>query len=98
MVQISYTANGYPHYPKEVAQFMLSLSRAPWCHRWYTANQANKESISTATMIDLCEILTTCSRGERFSDGHWKHVLKGDVIEKVIARAKVLTAQVWTDS
>ena len=90
--QIKYV-NGYPDYPKTVSQFMLSLSSGKWGNTGYQPSQTPQliKSIPTATMVDLRSILTACSRSERFGDGNWISFLHGDVIEKVIDRAKELT-------
>lgn len=86
-------AHGYPAYPKVVSKFMLSLSVGKWGNKAYSPSktQALIKAIETADMLDCRSILTACSRGERFSDGYWISVLKSDVLDKVIARAKILT-------
>ena len=85
--------NGYPAYPNAVSAFMKSLTSEKWGNRAYDPRKTKEqiEHITAADMHVCTSILTACSRGERFSDGHWKRMLEGDTIDKVIARLKELT-------
>ena len=85
--------NGYPAYPKVVSELMKSLSEGKWGNKGYDPRKTKEqiENIDSADMNICTSILTSCSRGERFSDGHWKNVLQSDIFDKVIARAKELT-------
>ena len=87
--------NGYPDYPKAISKFMLSLSQGKWKNANYQPAEIITliESLDVADMLDCRSILTACSRGERFSDGHWKNVLNGNLIDRVIGRAKTLTQE-----
>ena len=82
---------GYPVYPEPIKQFFLH-----YLTRWQNTSYNPKESgerikqIESASLIDLCSILTLFMRSERFSDGAWIEILKSDNIERVIARAKTL--------
>ena len=83
---------GYPAYPEKISEFMSYLSGLCWNNPAYDPGNvpALTESVSEATYIDLCSILTAVHRGERFCDGHWITQLKGDTVDKVIDRARSL--------
>jgi len=91
--QIEYK-DGYPSYPREVASLMHSLAQGKWENKAYDPRKTQEqiENIDTADLHVCTSILTSCSRRERFVDGHWKQVLQGDTLDKVIARLKVLKA------
>ena len=84
--------DGYPVHCAEVSEFMLSLSGRMWGNKQYSSQKVSNliDGLETATLLDCKSIFTNCSRGERFAPGHWLVVLKGDLIDRVIARVKEL--------
>ena len=85
--------NGYPAYPKVISELMKSLSEGKWGNKAYDPRKTKEqiENIESADLHVCTSILTSCSRGERFSDGHWKRVIQGDTLDRVIARLKEIT-------
>ncbi|MEM9775456.1 MAG: DUF6508 domain-containing protein [Chloroflexota bacterium] len=87
------TQQGYPSYPMEIRSFMLSLTDSKWGNKAYDPRKTQEflDNIESADMFACTSIMTSYSRGERFSDGLWKSVLDSDSFDKVFTRMKQLT-------
>lgn len=84
---------GHHIYPDVISKFMFSLSSPPWQITDYDPLLVDDilAEINSASAVNLCNVLTSASRGERFCSGHWLDILAGDVIPLVITRAYELT-------
>src|SRR5271154_6011387 len=66
----------WPEYPKPVSDFFSAAGRDPWNNYNYTPRDAgamvrNLAPYTHASLDEIRTMLTWCTRGERFCDGHW---------------------------
>jgi hypothetical protein len=85
----------YPTYADDVRAFFRLVSKPQWL-RWEYRNKrthelvADIEKIYSASLEEVCLVLTACSRPERFFDGHREIMLEHGVVQAALRRLAVL--------
>ena len=87
----------YPKYDPLVEEFFSHVSSDGWLDYEYDPDQAYKmlhdeQAVKDASIQQIQSMLTFCVRGERFSDGHWGHVIEKGYIRRLLERLIELTA------
>jgi hypothetical protein len=87
----------YPVYCEDVLEFFLLAGQPWWSDFEYEPRAAYRmlyddRFIETCTLDHIRTMLTYCVRGERFSDGHWEHVLQQGRIVALLNRLAALRA------
>ena len=85
----------YPVYDEDVMAFFRLTGQGVWSDYQYEPRTAGEmlysdAVIAAATIQQIKTMLTYCVRGERFSDGHWAHVLKTGRIQALLHRLAAL--------
>lgn len=85
----------YPAYAPEVNAFFGEVAAGGWLDVNYDPNQAaallgDVGAVAAATWDQLRQMLTYCTRGERFADGHWATLLENGSVLRLLARLQVL--------
>lgn len=85
----------YPIYPADVLAFFRLAGQPWWCDYGYNPRQAHDwlhddAFIAAASLDQVRTVLTYSVRGERFSDGHWAHLLETGRIAALLRRLAVL--------
>ena len=83
----------YPDYPYAVTALMRYITSSPWCNHEYqpTATNGILARLDTADLLEVRSVLTSISRGERFTAGSWRTALHDGHLSAVIERAENLT-------
>jgi len=81
----------YPEYDEVVLEFFRVAGSDCWMDFDYIPEEAfrmlkNNDVIASADLAGIKTMLTFCVRGERFSDGHWEEMIKGDYIRRLLER------------
>jgi hypothetical protein len=81
----------YPKYDPLVEEFFRHVSGDGWLDYEYNPEQANamlkdENAVKTASLPQIQSMLTFCVRGERFSDGHWGHMIEQGYIRWLLER------------
>lgn len=94
------TADGaliWPHpvYADDVVAFFLRVGLAPWVETDYLSDRTRElathpEALAEATFAEVRAVLTYCSRGERFTDGHWAEMVRRGVVRAALLRIGAL--------
>ena len=87
----------WPEYEELVETFFRVASSECWCDHDYlpekTAHMLNNtDFIKTATLSQIKTMLTYCSRGECFCDGHWAAMIEGGHVRRLLERLAVLVS------
>lgn len=87
----------YPVYCEDVLEFFLLAGQPWWSDFEYEPRKAYRmlyddRFVETCTLDQIRTMLTYCVRGERFSDGHWEHVLQQGRIVALLKRLAALRA------
>lgn len=87
----------YPKYDPLVEEFFNHVSSDGWLDYEYDPDQAYKmlndeQAVKNASVEQIQTMLTFCVRGERFSDGHWGHVIEKGYIQKLLQRLQKIKA------
>ena len=53
----------------------------------------DENAVKAASLEQIQSLLTFCVRGERFSDGHWGYVIEKGYIRRLLARLKLIRAE-----
>lgn len=53
----------------------------------------DENRIRTASPAEIKSILTFCTRGERFSDGHWGGMIEKGYIRRLLERMEVIKVE-----
>ena len=82
-------------YPPEVADFFEAAGRDPWNDYGYSPKAAGKMiaepgRIANASLDEVRTMLTWCTRGERFCDGHWAAVIGDGKVLGLLDRLQAL--------
>jgi len=85
----------YPLYEDDVLAFFRLAGLPCWSDYGYEPRRAHDmihddELIRTCSLDELRTMLTYCVRGERFSDGHWAHLLQTGRIVALLRRLAAL--------
>jgi len=85
----------FPEYEKVVTDFFALACSDCWDKPDYDPRKADHlvrhpAAIKTASLDQLKTVLTSCVRGERFSDGHWGSVIESGTIRMVLERLRKL--------
>jgi hypothetical protein len=85
----------YPIYEEDVLAFFRLAGQPWWSDTQYEPRQArtmlqDDAFIERCSLDDIRTMLTYCVRGERFSDGHWEHVLQSGRVVALLRRLAVL--------
>jgi hypothetical protein len=85
----------YPEYAEVTERFFALLRRPCWLDASYKPEAAaamirEPGGIGRATMAEIRQLLTSCLRGERFSDGHWAEMIEKGVIRAILERLRQL--------
>jgi hypothetical protein len=85
-------------YEEDVRLFIDAAAQPHWCDRTYNPQAAaemfnDDRRIGQASLDEIKSLLTYCVRGERFSDGHWEHMLNSGKIVRILERLQVLREQ-----
>jgi hypothetical protein len=85
----------YPIYEEDVLAF-FRLAGQPWWSDYQYDPRGAQAMLQDDAFIERCSLddirtmLTYCVRGERFSDGHWEHVLQSGRVVSLLRRLAVL--------
>ena len=87
----------YPNYNHVVEEFIDAV-RGPWIDYEYNPEQAYKmlkdeQAVKTASLDQVKSMLTFCVRGERFSDGHWAHMIQQGYIRRILERLNEIKSE-----
>jgi hypothetical protein len=85
----------YPVYAADVQQFVRLAGDSWWMDTSYQPNEAGQmladdAVVQSANLDQIRTMLTFFIRGERFSDGHWEHLLENGRIQTLLHRLKML--------
>ncbi len=85
----------YPRYTQQVRGFFRLAGQPCWSDYDYNppeagAMVADDACIADATLLGIKTMLTFCVRGERFTDGHWAHLLQEGRVQAILRRLAVL--------
>ncbi len=88
----------YPNYHKIVNEFFYAVASEGWLDYEYNPEQAyqmlkDENLIKTASLSQIKTMLTFCSRGERFSDGHWAQMIEEGHIRRLLERLNEIKAE-----
>ncbi len=88
----------YPDYDPLVEEFYRAVSGGGWLDYEYNPEQAyqmiqDESLIKTASLSQICTMLTFCVRGERFSDGHWAEMIEKGYIRRLLERLDVIKTE-----
>lgn len=81
----------YPVYEDDVEEFFRLLGHHGWIDYAYRPEEAARmladdAAVGRASLEQIRGMLTYCSRGERFGDGHWEQLLKNGRIAALLRR------------
>lgn len=81
----------YPKYDPLVEEFFNHVAGDGWLDYEYNPDEAykmlnNERAVKSASLEQIQTMLTFCIRGERFSDGHWGHVIEKGYIRRILER------------
>ena len=81
----------YPKYDPLVDEFFGHVSSDGWLDYEYNPEQAyemlkDENAVKAASLEQIQTMLTFCVRGERFSDGHWGHMIEQGYIRRLLER------------
>jgi Family of unknown function (DUF6508) len=87
----------WPDYPDAVTEFFSAAGEAPWSDHNYSPSAAGKKvrdlaPYTNASLDEVRTMLTWCTRGERFCDGHWAAVLDDGTVFRLLDRLESLLA------
>jgi hypothetical protein len=85
----------YPIYPPRVTEFFRLAGKPCWNDYHYEPEHAGNlvqddGAIATASLDQIKTMLTYCTRGERFCDGHWGSMITGGRIGAILRRIEAL--------
>jgi hypothetical protein len=85
----------YPKYPPVVHEFFVLAAQEWWNDPSYASSGAsdqvgNDSAIAAASLSQIRSMLTFCTRGERFCDGHWAEMVKTGRIGAILRRLEHL--------
>jgi hypothetical protein len=85
----------FPIYEEDVASFYWLAGQTWWSDFDYEPRHAYRMLqddgfVEGCSLDDIRTMLTYCVRGERFSDGHWAHMLENGRIVALLRRLAVL--------
>jgi hypothetical protein len=88
----------YPKYSPLVEEFFNHVSSDGWLDYKYDPDHAYKmlndeQTVKNASIDQIQTMLTFCVRGERFSDGHWGHVIERGYIRRILERLNEIKAR-----
>jgi len=88
----------HPVYDDDVEEFFRRVGERGWIDYGYRPMEAadmlaDPEFVGRASLDDVRTMLTYCSRGERFCDGHWEWLLKGGQIVALLRRLRAIREQ-----
>lgn len=88
----------YPQYNKLVEEFFNHVSADGWLDYEYNPDKAyemlkDETAVKRASLEQIQSMLTFCVRGERFSDGHWEHMIKAGYIRRLLERLNEIKAE-----
>ena len=88
----------YPKYNPLVEEFFNHVSSDGWIDYEYDIDGANRmlndeNAVKAASLEQIQSMLTFCVRGERFSDGHWGHVIEKGYIRRLLERLNGIRAE-----
>ena len=89
----------WPEYDQTVEDFLKVARRDCWMDRSYVPVEVGKlikseEAIRQATLPQVRAMITYFVRGERFSDGHWDHMIEGGYVRRILERLAELKEEV----
>ena len=87
----------WPEYPEAVTKFFMAAGEAPWNDYNYTPETAGAmvrdlAPYTSSSVDEVRTMLTWCTRGERFCDGHWAKVLDDGTVFRLLDRLEGLIA------
>ncbi len=85
----------YPIYAADVTEFIRLAGDSYWMDTGYLPQEAglmlaDDAIIQSAGLEQIKTMLTFFVRGERFSDGHWGHLLENGRIQSLLHRLEIL--------
>ena len=88
----------YPKYDPLVEEFFNHVSSDGWLDYEYNPEQTYKMlndelAVKRASIEQIQSMLTFCVRGERFSDGHWGHMIEQGYIRRLLGRLVQIKAE-----
>ncbi len=88
----------YPQYYKDVLLFFQQASSEYWSdHNYLTTKTCrmikSDSSIKNANLKQLKSMITFCTRGERFCDGHWGSMLEQGRVVLILERLKSISEE-----
>ena len=83
---------------EKLKEFFRHVSADGWLDYEYNPEQASRmlkdeNAVKTASPEQIQTMLTFCVRGERFSDGHWGHVINQGYIRRLLERLNEIKAE-----
>lgn len=86
----------YPQYDPLVEEFFRF--GGPWIDYEYNPEQAyamlkDEARVKRASLAEIKSMLTFCTRGERFSDGHWAAMIEKGYIRRILERLNVIKSE-----
>lgn len=78
-------------YNETVIEFIKVAERECWTDTEYIKKKPhqmleNECAVESADLNEIRTILTWCVRGERFCTGHWRAVIEGGVVRRLLQR------------
>ena len=88
----------WPEYHPLVTEFFRLLGAGGWLDYEYDPEEAyrmlmSEEQVERASLEQIKTMLTFCTRGERFSDGHWGQMIEDGHIRRLLTRLMQLRDQ-----
>ena len=87
----------YPEYNPVVVEFFTAAGAACWSDYRYRPETAaamlqTPGVVESASLTQLKTMLTYCTRGERFADGHWAEMIEQGHIRRILVRLQAFRA------
>jgi len=81
-----------PDYPESIPALMTYVTSSAWCNQDYQPTETKEilGRLQSASLSEVCSVLTAISRSERFCTGSWKRVMEDGKMSLVVARAEEL--------
>lgn len=81
----------YPEYDPTVVAFFEITAQSKWSDTAYDPEQAGKmlqdeQLVANASIAQIRTMLTYCTRGERFCDGHWGAMIEIGYVQRLLER------------
>ncbi len=88
---IEWSDAGYANYIGKAEELWNLLATSPWPDTGYDISEASRVRKLLAQgeteelgLAELRHFLTACIRGDRFSDGHWGHMLRQGLVREAV--------------